>query len=470
MRIRDSASALVSSLSAVLLDAVAVYGGLALALWIRFDSGWIALRPGHWAPPFNHLALLAGVFTLTTLAVFQFEGLFKRPQYGRFEDKIPRLVKSLLISFVVYFAVEAALRIDPPFSRMALLIATGTVTLAVLLERYVVYRIEWNLARHLPRMNHVLVVGTDTTAVRVAAAINREPFLRADVVGFVRGAGSGQVDVPEEQIRGDLDDVEGLIERDGANQVILCDHDVPSQRKIDLARTCAERFVHFSAVPDLFTSLAGGVEIVNLGGVPLIGMQKWPLDHLHRRLSKRLVDIAGALVGLVLSAPIIAVCAAVIRGTSPGPIFYRQVRCGKNGREFTLYKLRTMREDAESDGPGWTREEDPRVTPFGRWLRRTNLDELPQFWNVLLGQMSLVGPRPERPVYVRQFRAEIDRYMQRHVSLPGMTGWAQVNGLRGDTSIPERIHFDLYYLENWSLSLDFKIILKTLTGTSRNAY
>lgn len=470
MRARDTVSTLVSALAAVLLDGTAIFGGFLLALWIRFQTGWIPLRGDMVAPPMQHAMLLSGIATLLALAVFQMEGLFKRPQYGRFEDKIPRIVKCLIITFVVYFALEAALRLDPPFSRMALLIATGTTTLLVLLERYLVYRIEWNLARHMPRINRVLVVGTDRMADQVAQAILKEPFLRAEVIGFLRGTPDQGTEIPEDQVCGELADFGRLIHELKVNQVILSDLQVHSEKKIDLAKTCAEHFIHFSAVPDLFTSLAGGVEIVNLGGVPLISMQKWPLDYLHRRILKRAVDVLGALLGLLLSSPVILVCSAIIRATSPGPVFYRQVRCGKNGQEFTLYKLRTMQVDAEQNGPGWTREDDPRRTRFGTWLRALNLDELPQFWNVLLGQMSLVGPRPERPVYVAQFRDEIDRYMQRHVSLPGMTGWAQVNGLRGDTSIADRIHFDLYYLENWSLSFDFKILLKTLTTTSRNAY
>jgi lipopolysaccharide/colanic/teichoic acid biosynthesis glycosyltransferase len=160
----------------------------------------------------------------------------------------------------------------------------------------------------------------------------------------------------------------------------------------------------------------------------------------------------------------------LIRRESPGPVFFRQIRCGESGRRFTIYKLRTMRVDAEEEtGPVWTSENDPRRTRIGAFLRRHNLDELPQFWNVLKGEMSLVGPRPERPHFVEQFKEDISRYMWRHVSKPGMTGWAQVNGLRGNTSIRERIKYDLYYLENWSLAFDFKILLRTFFSR-RNAY
>jgi exopolysaccharide biosynthesis polyprenyl glycosylphosphotransferase len=176
-----------------------------------------------------------------------------------------------------------------------------------------------------------------------------------------------------------------------------------------------------------------------------------------------MLDIAGALVGLLLAAPLMSVAALLIVRESPGPVFYIQERCGRRGRRFRLVKLRTMHPDAEAGrGPGWTVAGDPRRTRVGTWLRRYNIDELPQFWNVLRGDMSLVGPRPERPFFVEQFAPGIAHYMWRHVSKPGLTGWAQVNGLRGDTSIAERVKYDLFYLEHWSLAFDFKILLRTL--------
>ena len=181
-------------------------------------------------------------------------------------------------------------------------------------------------------------------------------------------------------------------------------------------------------------------------------------------------DIIGATVGLVLSLPVIAVAAVLIKRSSPGPVFYRQERCGEGGGTFTLLKLRTMPVDAEAQtGPVWTVENDARRTRVGECLRSCNLDELPQFWNVLKGEMTLVGPRPERPHFVEQFKETIGNYMSRHAYKPGMTGWAQVNGLRGNTDLKERVKYDLYYLENWSLAFDFKILLKTAFAR-KNAY
>jgi exopolysaccharide biosynthesis polyprenyl glycosylphosphotransferase len=193
------------------------------------------------------------------------------------------------------------------------------------------------------------------------------------------------------------------------------------------------------------------------------------LDHAANLLIKRAIDIVGGLVGLVLSIPIIAVCGILIFLESPGPIFYSQVRTGRNGRSFRIYKLRSMKLDAEKSGTGWSTKNDDRRLKIGSVLRNLNLDEVPQFWNVLKGDMSLVGPRPERPELIAQFRYDIPHYNARLATKPGITGWAQVNGLRGDTDLTERVRYDLYYLENWTPLLDFYIMFLTFIRRE-NAY
>ena len=223
-------------------------------------------------------------------------------------------------------------------------------------------------------------------------------------------------------------------------------------------------------VPDLFRMLTSSVEVETIDDIPLLGLRRSPLDHLGNRLAKRTEDVLGALVGLLLFAPVVAVLALLVKRESPGPAFYGQTRCGYGGRPFTIWKLRSMRADAEAGtGAVFAAEDDPRRTRIGAFMRTHNLDELPQFWNVLKGEMSLVGPRPERPEFVEQFAGEFEHYMRRHVCRPGITGWAQVHGLRGNTSIAERLHADLWYLENWSLALDLKILLRTIFAV-RNAY
>ena len=239
-----------------------------------------------------------------------------------------------------------------------------------------------------------------------------------------------------------------------------------------LANEMSSRLAHVCLVPDLFQLNILNSRITDIGGLPVIHMiDEAPLD--FRRAIKRLIDIAFSFVFLVLTSPILLFIALAVKLSSPGPVFYRQERMGLNGLTFDMLKFRSMPVDAEKKtGAVWAKPGEQRATRVGAFLRKTSLDELPQFINVLKGDMSVVGPRPERPVFIDQFRDQIPRYMLRHKMKAGITGWAQVNGWRGNTSIEKRIEFDLYYIQNWSLRLDLKIMLMTLWKgfVNENAY
>ena len=240
-----------------------------------------------------------------------------------------------------------------------------------------------------------------------------------------------------------------------------------------IVRECETRGINVRVVPDLFPFVQSDTQVYDLDGVPLVNVRIYPPDRFAYAVLKRLFDVVFSIIVLVLLSPVYAVIAFAIISTSPGPILYSQERVGLNGRKFKMYKFRTMRTDPSLERDGhWTTPNSPFVTPLGRWLRRSNLDELPQFWNVLMGDMSIVGPRPERPFFLDRFRQQIPQYMLRQYVKCGITGWAQVNGWRGDTSIPERVEHDLYYIRNWALALDIKILVLTLTRTffHRNAY
>ena len=212
----------------------------------------------------------------------------------------------------------------------------------------------------------------------------------------------------------------------------------------------------------------------DLQGLPVINIRHVPLTNTVNIVMKRIVDIIGSFFGIIISSPLMLFCAIAIKVSSPGKIIFIQERVGLHNKPFKMYKFRTMREqqDREEDDKGWTVKDDPRVTGIGKFLRRTSIDELPQLFNVFAGKMSLVGPRPERPMFVEQFRETIPRYMIKHQVRPGMTGWAQINGLRGDTSIQKRIEYDLYYLENWTMGFDIKILFLTFFRgfINENAY
>ncbi|MCB0031954.1 MAG: exopolysaccharide biosynthesis polyprenyl glycosylphosphotransferase, partial [Anaerolineales bacterium] len=210
--------------------------------------------------------------------------------------------------------------------------------------------------------------------------------------------------------------------------------------------------------------ITSAASIDDLGGLPLVAVRDYTMRG-YLLIAKRALDLAGAMVGLVFLSPLMLLVGLLIKLESPGPVFFIQDRMGLDGKPFKMIKFRSMRADAERNGPGWTVDNDPRQTRLGALLRKIEVDELPQFINVLLGEMSLVGPRPEQPHYVEQFRQVVPRYMERHREKAGMTGWAQVNGMRGDTSIEERTRYDIWYIENWSIFLDIKIVLRTIWQT-----
>ncbi|HIE11170.1 MAG TPA: undecaprenyl-phosphate glucose phosphotransferase [Kiritimatiellae bacterium] len=462
MRPRDTFDVM-SSLTAVIADSLAVFGGFMLAWWLRFRSGWIPLFH-EGLPPTTMYVYGAAVGTLLLLFIYRSLGLYVRPQSTPFADCLPRITKATILGILLTIALAFAIRTEPPYSRLTVAISLATILILVSAERGLLYRLEEVVARRMPPSSRVAIAGTDQVAVRMRKAIQDDPRMRAAVVGFLTTGGekvSPGIDPGE--ILGSVDEVERLVHRHHFNRLVLVDTALPREKMLRLMLACEKELVDFLMVPDLFRILTTDVEIQNLAGIPVLGLKKWPLDYFWNRVIKRIEDIVGAVVGLVVSVPVTAAAAPLIKRQSPGPVFYRQERCGEHGRIFTIYKLRTMRVDAEKEtGPVWAVPDDPRCTPIGSFLRRHNLDELPQFWNVLKGDMSLVGPRPERPEFVEKFRGDIGKYMWRHVSRPGMTGWAQVNGLRGNTSLRERIKYDLYYLENWSLLFDLKIILRTL--------
>jgi exopolysaccharide biosynthesis polyprenyl glycosylphosphotransferase len=470
MRKKDTSDVLLSA-AAVATDAAAIFGGFLSATWLRFDSGLFELPLGRPANLYEIYAAGGAVATLLFLFVFQALGLYVRPQTGRFEGKVPRLVRACGIATLLSVVMAFAVKNEAEFSSLTIGLSFLTGLLLVGVERYVLYRVEWNLARHSRVRYRVLVLGTNAVAARIRRTLEREAMLRSRVFAFLRTDDApAAADIPPDAIRGSLADLPDFLRREPVDQIVLANAGIGTDRMMDILLLCERHLIAFNMVPDLFHVLTTSMDVQSLDDIPLLGLGRWPLDHFWNRALKRACDVAGAAVGLVVAAPVMLAAAAAIKRDSPGPIFYHQERCGEKGRTFRLHKLRTMAADAESrTGPVFAAEDDPRRTRVGGFLRRYNLDELPQLWNVLRGEMSLVGPRPERPHFVEQFKEEISRYMWRHVSKPGLTGWAQVNGLRGNTSIEERVKYDLYYLEHWSLAFDLKILLRTAFARE-NAY
>jgi Undecaprenyl-phosphate glucose phosphotransferase len=358
------------------------------------------------------------------------------------------------------------------FPRVLIIYAWVFTILLVTLGRWLYRAVQVRLQAHGVGRDRALIVGTGDIGQLVLDKIKSSPYLGYEVVGFVSKNGHGELsELSGRPILGRSDDLPQLIDQYQIDEVIIALPEAAHDEILDLISKCSKADLSIKVFPDVFQIIANQVTIDDLGGLPLLSIRDVRLRG-WRVTVKRLMDVTISAVGLVLLSPFMFLLAILIKLESPGPVFYVQERMGLDARPFLMLKFRSMRQDAEANGPGWTRQNDPRRTRLGTILRKLNVDEFPQLINVLLGEMSVVGPRPERPVYVEQFQRTIPRYMERHKEKAGMTGWAQVNGLRGDTSIIERTKYDLWYIENWSVLLDLKIIIRTMfrAAGDRNSY
>jgi exopolysaccharide biosynthesis polyprenyl glycosylphosphotransferase len=320
--------------------------------------------------------------------------------------------------------------------------------------------------------DNLLVIAGGRIGRDIMGKIQNSPELGYHIVGVVTTEDEHQGKMLGVPVIGRASDLPLLIDTYHVQQVIIALPEARRTELVELVTLCQRGQVDIKIYPDLFAYMAGDMNVDDLGGTPLLTVRDIALRGWKLSL-KRGLDLFGSLFGLIALSPFMLLTAILLYLEDKGPVFYTQQRMGLDGRPFPMIKFRSMRVDADKIAD-WTTEDDPRVTRIGRFMRRTNWDEIPQLINVLLGHMSLVGPRPEQPQYVRQFREQIPRYMERHREKAGMTGWAQVNGLRGDTSIARRTAYDLWYVENWSLWLDMKIIIRTVyqtvTGNNPNAY
>ncbi|HZU07352.1 MAG TPA: undecaprenyl-phosphate glucose phosphotransferase [Chloroflexota bacterium] len=412
------------------------------------------------------LAVLLGVLVVT----FALARLYLPRRDLSSLDMLGAIAQAVTIASVVALAIGAfwTRSVDVPRTVLVWswagsigLIWLGRTALSAVLAQ--LRRRGWDEAR-------VLIIGSGHLGRVLYQRIRAAPELGYRVVGFLDDPPAASPDLP---VLGSLADLPHVVRAYAVTEVLVALPSLSNQQLVELVGLCAREHVSVKIFPDVFQILANEVTTSELGGLPLVRIRDVALRGWNRAL-KRTVDIVLSALLLVLLSPLLLLLALLVKLTSPGgPVFYAQERLGLDGRPFQLLKFRSMRADAEAGtGPVMARPDDDRTTALGRILRRLSIDELPQLVNVLVGEMSLVGPRPERPHFVQQFARAIPRYADRHQEKAGMTGWAQVNGLRGQTSIEERTRYDLFYVEHWSLLFDIKILLKTLAAVvrGRNAY
>ena len=458
--------------SHVVFDALLGMLAFVLAYVVRFETGLIPVTKGY--PPFQQYLNIIPFIGLLVPVAFQLHGLYRlRRHRSRVDDFFGVFVGSVI---AVVLGVVATLYVQTYFlpaelkEQGAFEISQLVWALFLVMNTFLCYGLRELVREFFERrwragvgLKRILIAGSGELGRLVADKALQRRELGYRVIGFLDDTAEdhhlGYRGLP---LLGTLADAAHLLRREQTDLLYIALPLEEHVKMLSLIEAASRECIEVKVVPDLlqFIALRAGLE--DLDGVPIISVNEVPLHGFNTGV-KRGIDIALSATALVaLSVPMAAI-ALLVRYTSPGPIFYSQERMGLDGRPFTVHKFRSMQRGAERDsGPVWARDNDPRRTELGIWLRRFNLDELPQLWNVLRGDMSLVGPRPERPYFVEQFKYRFPQYMLRHKVKAGLTGWAQVNGWRGNTSIEKRIEFDLYYIENWSVTLDFRILWLTL--------
>ncbi|MBY0527422.1 MAG: undecaprenyl-phosphate glucose phosphotransferase [Gemmataceae bacterium] len=437
------------------------------AYYLRFDSGWVPVSK-ETPDPYLCWRNLPLVILLSAVA-YEITGQYVIHRLRRFREEVIAVFKGTALLSLLVMATTFYTH-DPYESRASMLLFSVLTMAGVLTAR----RMSWMAIRYLRSRGYnqtrAVIVGTGRVARKTARALRHASWMGIKNVGFV--ADQPNRWTSDLDVLGTIADLPEIVRKYGVFHVFIA---VPLSRYNDARQVfdiLSRSLVEVRLVADI-PNLAGlSLTTTNLDGLPVIGLRESPHFGLNI-VVKRAMDIALSLVALVVLSPVMLLIATLVKLTSPGPVFYRQERCGLNGESFQMLKFRSMRLDAEQQtGAVWARKDDPRRTALGTFLRQTSLDELPQFINVLKGDMSLVGPRPERPVFISQFSRTIPNYMARHCVKAGITGWAQVHGWRGNTSLRKRVQYDLYYITHWNPWLDFRILWMTVWKgiIHRNAY
>jgi exopolysaccharide biosynthesis polyprenyl glycosylphosphotransferase len=446
------------------------FAGLNAGYWIRFYSPMCHYGVTE-VPDWNTylpLLLFGAMFFVVSYAYLKLYNplLLLRPVRAGYI-----ILRGTVFWVLLFLSVSLIVKFAPPVSRLFVAVSCGTTFLFMLAWRRLFFLVLSNSALRIQLVQRVAIVGWNEEAAQLAQAVltdSNHPYDIAGVILTPKELGASR-DYLGRHPLGSLSELEQIADREQIDLVVVADLEMKREQLLQIATICERKYLAFKVIPSFFQVFISNLRMQTISGVPILGVEALAIWNLPNQFIKRSLDCCGAAVGLAGTMPIMLVLAILIRRESPGPVLHRQVRTGRSGRPFTIYKLRSMQMNAEKDtGPRWAVEGDPRQLKIGVFMREWNLDELPQFWNVLKGDMSLVGPRPERPELIAQFEREIPHYNPRHEMRPGMTGWAQVNGLRGNTSLVERIRYDLYYIENWSIWFDIQILVLTFVK-QRNA-
>ena len=455
----------------LVIDALIAVGTYFLAWFIKFESFFaVDDEVGRLSNDYYFSALWFIVPGF--LFLYYFFDTYTPKRGHRFSGEVGGIFKANIFGAAIILIVLQLIK-ETDFSRSMIFIFVAFNTFIVTLVHFFLQKILGTLRKKGYNVKYVLLVGYSRTTEEYIKRI----FANPQWGYYIRGILDDEVPVGTEykgiKVLGHIANLDMILENSSLDEIAITIGLKDYNRLEEIVDRCEKSGVHTKFIPDYMSIIPSMPYTEDIQGLSAINIRYVPLSNTFNQIVKRVFDVFFALIGIILTSPIMLVCAILVKTSSEGPVIFKQERVGLHNKHFWMYKFRSMRmQDENSEKKAWTTKDDPRVTKVGAVLRKTSLDELPQLFNILKGDMSLVGPRPERPQFVEQFKEEIPRYMIKHQVRPGLTGWAQVNGYRGDTSIYKRIEYDLFYIENWSMWLDLRIIFRTffVGFINKNAY
>lgn len=456
----------------LLLDALITACSYMLAWYLKFESSFAERSPSIGVLPMERYFSVLWIVVPLYLVLYYTFNMYKPKRSSRRRYEIFGIFKANTVGVLLLIAI-------------LYLIDEGDISRTMLFGFYIINMILSTIFRMLVRyllrsfrkkgynLKHILLVGYSRAAEEYINRINTNPQWGYVVCGILDDHVPAGTLYKGVKVLGRIDNIYEILPENKLDEISITLSLKDYDRLEEMVSACEKSGVHVKFIPDYNSLVPSQPYTEDLMGLPVINIRYVPLTNTINAILKRIVDIIGSFVGIVLLSPLLLVITVLVKLSSKGPVIFKQERVGLHNRTFNMYKFRTMEIQNPSDEKkAWTVKNDPRVTKIGRFLRKTSLDELPQLFNIFIGQMSIVGPRPERPLFVDKFKEDIPRYMVKHQVRPGLTGWAQINGYRGDTSIRKRIEYDIYYIENWTMSFDIKIMFLTLFKgfINKNAY
>ena len=458
----------------VVLDGLVIYISFCLSYYIRFDcplTQTLFPRNGYWRQLIQYQSMLAVLIPIYLILYARFN-LYKPKRFQHHTEEYMHLFQANTTGMIFFLMGIVFLQIRH-VPRSLLIVFYLMTMLLSFIERALIRLLLENNRRKGYNLKHVIVIGFSKAAEAYIDRIKANPQWGYKIHGIFDDNLEPEFNYRNIFCIGKVEDLSRFFENTEMDEVAITLGISEYYKLENVVNICEKSGVHSKFIPDYYRFIPTNPVTEDLNGLPVINIRNVPLTNTANRIMKRIVDFIGSIICIILFSPVMLVTAILVKRSSPGPIIFTQVRIGLHNKPFKMYKFRSMGvQSAEKEAQGWTTSNDPRVTPVGKFIRKTSIDELPQLFNVLKGDMSLIGPRPERPQFVEKFKEEIPRYMIKHQVRPGMTGWAQVCGYRGDTSIEGRIEHDIFYIENWTPAFDIKILILTVFKgfINKNAY